>query len=52
MAVEEKFEMIKKAISSDQNVEVYSDYYAQDEKLVLRIEIKKPMKNFLTYKKT
>jgi hypothetical protein len=45
-ALEEKFEMAKQAISSGQEVDVFSDYYAQDEKFVFRIEIKKNERKF------
>lgn len=44
--LEEKSKIAKKAITSGQNVDIYSDYYAQDEKLVIRIEIKKTNEEF------
>lgn len=44
--LQEKFEIAKKAISSGQDVDVYSDYYAMDEKLVFRIEIKRTSDEF------
>ena len=40
------FEMVKKAISSEQDVDVFSDYYAMDEKLVFRIEIRRTNEEF------
>jgi hypothetical protein len=39
--LENKIKIVKDAIGSGQQVEIYSDYFAQDEKLVLRIEITK-----------
>lgn len=39
--LEQKMKIVKGAIDSGQRVEIYSDYFSQDEKLVLRMEIKK-----------